>query len=58
MLMTDTARAAVYLGPKLQAAFARGLDAELGVSWPVHYDTSSPQVAATYRIKASLGWRF
>jgi hypothetical protein len=58
MLMTDTARAAVYLGPKLQAAFARGLDTELGVSWPVHYDTSSPQVAATYRIKASLGWRF
>ncbi|NDC37590.1 MAG: hypothetical protein EBZ48_06010, partial [Proteobacteria bacterium] len=58
MLMTDTALSALYLGPKLQASVGRNLSAELGVSWPVHYETSAPQIAASYRLKAAVAWRF
>jgi hypothetical protein len=57
-LQADTALEALYLGPKLQASFGRNFDTELAVSWPVHYETSAPQIAASYRIQASLGWRF
>jgi hypothetical protein len=57
-IQADTALAALYLGPKLQITEGKSFDAELGVSWPVHYDTSEPQIAASYRIKASVGWRF
>lgn len=58
VIFADTALEALYLGPKLQASFGRNFDTELAVSWPVHYETSAQQIAASYRLQASLGWRF
>ena len=57
-VLSDTALAALYIGPKINADFGRALSATLGVSWPLYFDTSELQVAAKYRLNASANWAF